>query len=136
MAYTADEQLVLDLFKAMVDRDVSAALPLTHPEYELHLSADLPYGGVYRGHDGLARALRGSSERWARYETICEEVRTVGEYILISGRHEVVVNEGDDDLVIPFASFNKVRDGLVFKTRQYTDSASLTRLLEEHGKIT
>ena len=50
-----DVELVRRLFNAVEDRDLEALLDCYDAAIEIHEADSLPYGGVYRGHEG-ARA--------------------------------------------------------------------------------
>jgi hypothetical protein len=44
-----NEDVILDLFSAIEERDVERILGIYHPEAEFHWPASLPYGGTSRG---------------------------------------------------------------------------------------
>lgn len=61
-------QTVRRFFQAVERRDLPAMLECYHPEVEIHESDDLPYGGVYRGHDGARAHALAFMDTWGRFQ--------------------------------------------------------------------
>lgn len=65
-------EVVRRLFAAVEQRDLSAMLECYAEDVEIHEAASLPYGGVYRGHEGATRHARGAEATWGPYQTPAE----------------------------------------------------------------
>jgi ketosteroid isomerase-like protein len=65
-------EVVRRLFAAVERRDLPAMLGCYAEDVEIHEAPSLPYGGVYRGHDGAVRHARAFQATWARYQSPAE----------------------------------------------------------------
>jgi ketosteroid isomerase-like protein len=61
--------VVRRLFAAVERRDLPAVLECYDPGVEIHEAAALPYGGVYRGHDGALQHARAWYRAWGGLQT-------------------------------------------------------------------
>jgi ketosteroid isomerase-like protein len=59
---TRNAEVVLDVFRAVEQRDRDALFALFHDEVEFHDAAALPYGGTTRGKETLRRQLDSEPE--------------------------------------------------------------------------
>lgn len=100
--------------------------PFFAPDVVLWQADSLPYGGVWRGHDGLEQFFLAMSATWDRFE--------LGEQVFLSDADSVVVltqvnarsRENGRELCFPILQMITVADGLITEVRPfYWDTAAI-----------
>jgi len=85
-------QANVELVRAIYDRfraaDTDGALALQHPEIEIHDRPQAPDPQVYRGHEGVLKALRVSQEAFESLDVVPEEFLEVGERVVVVFRFQ------------------------------------------------
>lgn len=81
-------EIVRRMFAAFAERDLAAMLTTMDEDVEfLPVTANLTTGGVpYRGHGGIARYLEDVEQVWPRLRIYPEDLRPVGEAVVVIGR--------------------------------------------------
>jgi uncharacterized protein len=92
---TRNAEVVLDVFRAVEQRDRDALFALFHDEVEFHDAAALPYGGTTRGKETLRRQLDSEPEAtwlgtWGPLQPT-EADRRMDARVVSASRDEVVV---------------------------------------------
>jgi ketosteroid isomerase-like protein len=86
----ANEALVLDMFRAVEERDVERVLEIYHPDVEFVWPPSLPgYGGTYRGPEVLDMNMAFASA-WDPVQPT-DETRRIEKRVIASNDVEVVV---------------------------------------------
>jgi ketosteroid isomerase-like protein len=113
-------ELVRRGIEAWNGRDLDTLTELWHADGEFLLPRNLFEGGSYRGHD-WRRALEDATESWdeARYEV--EEVRDLGNRVLVLGRAVNVGKNAGPRVEYALAWVYTVRDGKVSTGQPYLD---------------
>lgn len=134
---TSNVDVVRRLFAAVEDRDPDRLLDCYDPDVEIEESAALPYGGVYRGHEGARRHARAFVAAWGRYQTPAErrlDARFAeGDDGTVTAvfRHRAVDAEGGRRLDAAEVGVYEVRGGRVARSQMFHfDPAALTRFLQ------
>lgn len=87
----ANEALVLDMIRAVEERDADRILEIYHPEVEFHWPPSLPgYGGTFRGREVLEMNTA-FTEAWDPLQPT-EEARRIHPRVVASNDDEVVVH--------------------------------------------
>src|SRR5688500_13790974 len=86
-------KIVQGIYDGFASCDIQAALALIPPEFEVHEPRSLPFGGAYRGPEGLLRLLAKIAETVSAVELKAER--------LIA----------QDDVVVAFAHISGVPKG-------------------------
>ena len=85
-------QANVELARAIYDRfragDTDGAFALEHPEIEIHDRPQAPDPQVYRGHEGVLKALRVSQEAFESLDVVPEEFLEVGERVVVVFRFQ------------------------------------------------
>jgi len=116
-------QAVIDAFRS---GDLQELLSHAHPDLELRLSEHIPYGGNHSGHEEFIRTNAEVLEGWDKLEIRVDKLSAVSrEHVVLEGAFVGNRNPGDEPEAIPVAVFFTVRDGLVVRVAQYTDSQAL-----------
>jgi ketosteroid isomerase-like protein len=96
------------------------------PDVVMHQAASLPYGGTWRGHDGMERFMAAMSEAWTGL-TFLEQHRAVdGATAVVLNRCAFRARATGRELETSVLQWITVRDGLVREFRPfYLDTAAV-----------
>ena len=62
--------------------------PFFAPDVVLHQAESLPYGGIWRGHDGMERFFAAMSQAWEEFEMVEQEfLATSGTAVVLTQVH-------------------------------------------------
>jgi ketosteroid isomerase-like protein len=115
-------EVCLRAFEAIVRRDTEAALPHIDPEVELQSAiVGGAEGRSFRGHEGVSRWTAESEAIWAELRLDTEEIRDLGDQVLIIGRLHATGRESGIEIDSPIAWLSTVRDGRIVRSCGYLD---------------
>jgi hypothetical protein len=118
------------IYGAAARGDLEAFIGAMHPEVEIHEPGWLPYGGVYRGIEGLGELLPAAT---AVLDLSTLAVRTM----IVEGEHgfvEVEIKTSDGTATAIVGEHWTIRDGKPWHCRVYHfDTAPLQNLLAATG---
>jgi uncharacterized protein (TIGR02246 family) len=119
----ADVQLVRAVFDAINRRDVQAVLDAYHPDADMStLTSELVQGKSYSGHTGIREYFSSFADVWDELHLEPEEVRDLGDRILVVGRWSSRGKESGAEVESPAAWIFAVRDGRIVFSRAYRDA--------------
>jgi uncharacterized protein len=108
-------QANVELVRAIYDRfragDTDGAFALQHREMEIHDRPQAPDPQVYRGHEGILRALRISQEAFERLDLVPEEFLEVGERVVVVFRFQGTGRESGVPIDERLAHLWTIRNG-------------------------
>jgi ketosteroid isomerase-like protein len=123
-----DVERVEELYTAFSQRNVQALLMLMADEVELVQSPELPWGGAYRGHEGVRQFLAKLAEQVdSRLEI--ESLIDAGEQVVAVGRAVGKTRATNLEFNIPFVHVWTLRDGQVTRFEPYIDNATMLAVL-------
>ena len=73
-------------YEAINSGDPGPVLGVVHEEMEFHEPASLPYGGTYRGPDGMGQLFSALAENWDGLHLEIEELLDAGDCVAIRAR--------------------------------------------------
>lgn len=116
---------------AWFDRgDLDAVFDALHGDVEIAQSTELPWGGVYEGHDGARTFFQALTSR-IRSRVTVDHFVDAGQDVVAIGRTEGTVLASGQTFSVPIAHVWTLRDGRVARVRFYVDDptmhAALTR---------
>jgi ketosteroid isomerase-like protein len=124
------------LFRAVEERDLPTLLDCYDADVEINESPSLPYGGVYRGHDGVRRHAAGFMRAWGAYQTatmVAMEPRFAdvdAETVVAVFRHRATDADARR-LDTPEIGLYEFRRGKVCRTQMFHfDPAELVRFID------
>jgi ketosteroid isomerase-like protein len=132
---TADNvDVIRRLFRAVEERDIELMFDIYDPEVVVREAPSLPYGGDYRGRDGVAQHGLGYLEAWDRLQT--EEDRRLeaefvgsGDRVFVRWRQKAHSRDGEQ-LDLPVISVYRLREGRVVESiMHHLDTAALLEFL-------
>ena len=111
---------------AFLRRDAPAAHRVMQPDvewYPAYTGGGLLEANVYRGHEGFTRYLNDLSETWSTVEGHIDEVRDLGERVLLFGHVRTVGRGSGVDIDQPVSGVFTFRSGKIATARYYADPA-------------
>ena len=114
------KQTVQELYEAFGRRDLPKVFSLLSPDIEIVQSEELPWGGVYRGHDG-ARQFFGKLGSHINSTLDLERLISAGDHVVAIGWTQGTVNATGASYRVPIAHVWLVRDGLVMQTQFFIE---------------
>ncbi len=86
--------------------------------------------GTYDGHDGIRSFFADNQENFDRFEPAIDEIRDLGDNVLVFGSIRVLARGSGLDTQIPMAGIATYRDGLLVR---WEDFRERNRALEAAG---
>jgi ketosteroid isomerase-like protein len=122
-------------FDAFNRRDWDTVLALTDPDVEWRTDPNAPDAGVYRGHEALLALVR---DDWAQtfddLRVELEKVIDLGEdRFLTVARMEGRIRGSESGVDQRFADLMTLRDGKLWRIRDYPDEAAAREAASAHG---
>jgi uncharacterized protein len=118
-------QANVDLVREIYDRfrggDPDGALALYHPDVEVHDRPEIPDPQVYRGHEGVLRALGASRSEFAGLDVVPEEFINAGDRVIVLFRFVGTGRESGVPIEERLCHAWTVRDGLVTRLEVHSD---------------
>ncbi|MCO5985247.1 nuclear transport factor 2 family protein [Actinoallomurus spadix] len=140
MSGHGDARTVLDEFFAAEAAYITAGGPgvadfggmaaRLHPDVVMHQAPTLPYGGVWRGHDGLERFMAAMSRTWRSLEFLERRQWTDGDTVIVSNHGRLTARATGRSIETTVLQVFTVRDGLIAEIRPfYWDTAAINEAL-------
>jgi uncharacterized protein len=129
-------ETIRSLFGGVEERDLEAYLAAGHPEVVIHEPGSLPYGGEYRGLEGMRRHAAGWMRTWAALQPGDERKLNAafidaGDHVAARWRLRARAPAGDEMLDMPMVGIYELRDGKLVRAQMfYSDTAEVLRFLE------
>jgi ketosteroid isomerase-like protein len=131
-----DVDVVRRLFDAVESRDQDEVLSCYAEDVEIHEAAVLPYGGIWRGHEGALAHAQAFLATWDRYQGP-DEVKLDARFwgddagtVCVLFRHRAVDPHRGVRLDCPEVSIYNVRDGKVVRSQMFhADSSAVAEFL-------
>ena len=131
-------ETVRRLFKAVEERDLAGTLAVYDPEVVIREASFLPYGGVYRGHDGAKQHGKGFALTWGKFQPSDEKrldavFLDAGDRVLVPFRLKGLAANSGRKIDVPVVGVYRVRGGKVAESQMfYSDTAEILKFLENN----
>ena len=123
-----DVEKVEEIYRAFAKRDLQTMTMLMSNDVEIQQSPELPWGGSYRGHEGVKRLLARLGEHLEHRLTI-EGFIDAGEQVVVSGRISGKTRSTGLEFDIPFVHVWTVREGLIARFEPYIANPTMLAAL-------
>jgi ketosteroid isomerase-like protein len=121
-------KVVEQVYEAFAKRDLPAIFGLFTPDIEISQSNEVPWGGIYHGHEGAQRFF--SKLTQAINSTVSlERFIDAGEQVVAVGRTRGSVNHTGERYDVPIAHVWTVSNERVSRVRFYIDNPSMLEAL-------
>jgi ketosteroid isomerase-like protein len=128
----ANVELVRTIYDRFRAGDTDGAFALEHPEIEIHDRPQAPDPQVYRGHEGVLRALRVSQEAFEKLDMVPEEFLEVGDRVVVVFRFQGTGRESGVPIDERLAHVWTIRSGKAVRMEVHSSrDEALSRA--EHG---
>jgi ketosteroid isomerase-like protein len=122
------------LFQAVARRDPSQYFTAYHPDVIISEAPSLPYGGDYRGPEGVLRHVEGFRSTWDRFQPeggreLEPEFLPAGDRVIVLWRFRAQ-RRGGHSIDLPAVSVYRLRDATIIESRMFHfDTVQLDRFL-------
>jgi len=100
--------------------------PYFAPDVVLHQAEALPYGGTWRGHEGMARFFAAMARTWAAFDLAEQEFLATGQTAVVRTLVRACARATGRELEFPILQTITVRDGRITEVRPfYWDTAAV-----------
>lgn len=125
----ANVEIVKQVYDSLRRRDMAGIMLLLAPDIELVQSAELPWGGTYRGHSEVQQFF-GKLGGHITSTPVFEGFIDAGDHVVAIGRTQGTVNATDRPFDLPIAHVWELRDGQVTRVRICVDNPSMLAALD------
>ncbi len=118
-------QLVKDLYAAFARRDTPAILAKIAPDFEAIQSTEIPWGGHYRGPDGLLQFFTKLTSHLNNEALPIERYLDAGDHVVAVGRTQGTVRANGKRFDVPLAHVWKIENGHIVRFTPYIDNPTM-----------
>jgi len=146
MSERDNAELILDLIKAVEERDAERLFASYHDDVEFHDASSLPYGGSYRGKAEILARFQEDPEdtwlgTWGPLQPTESERRMDARIIAVAGDevvalyHQRAVSPEGERFENPCIGLYQVRDGKLARAQMFHyDTAAILAFLERAAR--
>ncbi len=125
-----DIEKVEEIYSAYQRRDFKSVLMLMAKDVEIMQSAELPWGGLYLGQDGVRRFLNLVAEH-LESRILIERLIDAGDHVVTVGRTLGKARKTQLEFDVPLVHVWTFHDGLVTRFEGYIDNPTMLAVLGE-----
>lgn len=93
--------------------------PFFAPNVELHQADALPYGGTWRGHNGMTQFFLAMGQVWETFDMVEQEFLATGETAVVLTQVRARVRATGRELSFPILQTITVKDGQITEVRPF-----------------
>ncbi|MEU8697747.1 nuclear transport factor 2 family protein [Streptomyces sp. NPDC048680] len=93
--------------------------PFFAPDVRLHQAAALPYGGTWRGHDGMTEFFLRMAQVWESFDMVEQEFLATGETAVVLTQVRARARATGRELSFPILQTVTVQDGRITEVRPF-----------------
>lgn len=129
-----NEAVIQRLFSAVERREITPMYDIYDPQVTIREAASLPYGGEYRGHDGMQRHAMAYLQTWGPVQhpedrDLDAELLGSGDRVVVRWRQRAHRRDGQR-LDLPAVSIYRLNGGKVVEAEMFhSDTAALLNFL-------
>lgn len=130
-------EAIRNLFKGVEKRDLEVYTATCHPEVVIREPESLPYGGEYRGLDGVERHAVSWLRTWGQLQPgderkLSATFHDAGDTVIARWRLSARAPGTEKKLDTPMVGVYRLRDGKLIEAQMfYADTAAVLRYLDE-----
>jgi ketosteroid isomerase-like protein len=123
-------QIAQSSYEAFARGDLQAVLDCFHTDVEWHAAEGLPFGGVHKGRDAVARDVFGAlMTLFDGFSLTQERIIDGGDYVVVLGRYGATARQTGKPLDAAFAHVWELEDGRLKRYYHYTDTVKFQEAL-------
>jgi len=93
--------------------------PFFAPDVELYQAGALPYGGTWRGHEGMTRFFLAMGRTWETFDMVDQEFLATGETSVVLTQVRARARATGRELSFPILQTVTVKDGRITEVRPF-----------------
>lgn len=130
-------ETIKKLFSAIEARDLETYLAVSHPDVVIREPSSLPYGGDYRGLEGVERHAVGWLRTWGNLQSEAERklnatFHDVGDAVIARWSLRARLPDGAETFDTPMVGVYRLREGKLVDTQMfYADTGAVLQFLEQ-----
>ncbi|MCP9490297.1 MAG: nuclear transport factor 2 family protein [Solirubrobacteraceae bacterium MAG38_C4-C5] len=106
--------------------------PFFAPDVVLHQAEALPYGGTWRGHEGMERFFVAMSKTWESFDMVEQEFLATGDTAVVLTKVHARSRATGSELDFPILQTLDVKDGRITEVRPfYWDTVAIAAACTE-----
>lgn len=123
---SADQNLetVRALYAAYETRDVEGLLAPLHDDFEVYQSELLPWGGTYKGRDGMMEFIQSITSHIDSI-VVVEELVEAGDHVIMVGRSRGTIKATGQPYEVRLVDVVRLREGKVVRLDIYLDTPAV-----------
>lgn len=120
MAESPNREIMRGIYAAYASRDANALLGPLAEDFEIYQSELLPWGGRYKGHDGMMEFVKGITTHIDSVVDV-EEMIEAGDHMIVLGRSTGKIKATGEDYSVRLVDVCVLKDGKVKSIEIYLD---------------
>jgi ketosteroid isomerase-like protein len=117
--------VVRSLYAAFFRRDFVAIAQLVAPDLEISQSSELPWGGTYRGIDGLQQFFGKLTSHLDNSALPIERFLDAGDHVVVIGRTQGTVRATQKPFDVPLAHVWQIKEGRAVRFAPFIDHPTM-----------
>ncbi len=126
--FRSNVEVVRRIYDALRRRDLPAALELVAPDLEIYQSSEVPWGGDYRGREGM-QAFMHTLVAHVQSAVALERFIDAGDHVVAIGRTGGTALATGEAFDVPLAHVWTLRDGLAVRVQYFIDNPTMLAAL-------
>lgn len=128
-------EIIERVYDAYASRDVEGLLASLHEDFEIRASEPLPWGGSFKGRDGMMEFIKRIS---THVESVVEvdEMVEAGDHVIAIGRSAGKVNATGEPYAVRLIDVCELRDGRILSIHIYLDTPAMLEALGQSPATT
>jgi uncharacterized protein len=123
-------ETVRRVYDAYATRDVDGLLAPLHDDFEISQTDELPWGGRYKGRDGMMEYVKNITTI-VESTLVVEEMFEAGDHVIVIGRATGTVKSSGKQYDARLVDVCQVREGKVLSINIYIDTPATLEALAE-----
>ena len=123
-------ETVQRVYDAYAARDVDALLASLDDDFEVYQSDQLPWGGRYKGRDGMMEFIKAITT-YVDSIVVAEEMFQAGNHVIVIGRSRGTVKSSGRDYEVRLVDVFELRDGKILSLDIYIDTPATLEALAQ-----
>lgn len=116
------------IYDAYANRDVEGLLAPLSDDFQITQSDRLPWGGTYKGRDGMMEFIKQISSHVDSVVDV-EEMIEAGDHVIMIGRSRGTIKATGQPYEVRLVDICQLRDGQVLRIDIYLDTPALLAML-------
>lgn len=121
-------EIMEQVYEAYANRDVEGLLGSLHEDFEIRASEPLPWGGSFRGKDGMMEFI-GLITSHVQSRVDVDEMVEAGDHVIAIGWSAGKVVATGEEYSVRLVDVNELRDGKILSIQIYLDTPAMLEKL-------